>query len=693
MSGIVGLYNLNHQRCQPQQLKAMTEAIAHRGPDGQTLWCDGPIGLGHCMLRTTPESLVEQQPLINGGTDWRTDWGRDDRPVAPPVVLTADARIDNRDELLQQLHLDADSGRTMTDSQLILSAYQQWGTACVRHLVGDFAFALWDGPRQQLFCARDHLGVKPFYYHYAPDTLLVLASELKAILTVPGVPQQISEARLRDFLALNFEDQVATTYQKIHRIPPAHWMVVDRHGFHVERYWQLDPDAELHLASDDAYAQRFRDLFIEAVRCRVRSAFPVGSHLSGGLDSSSVTVVARELLAKDVPLHTFSCVFDDLQSCDERPYIEAVLAKGGLTSHILRGDRLGPLSDIDTILAHEDEALPGPNYYFPWHLNMLAQQADIRILLDGHDGDTVVSHGLYRLTELARAQQWEALVLEAKAIANTTGSSAEGLVFFHGGSTLQDLSRRLRWRSLLRAFRAFHRHLGLSRKRLLWQVGVRPLLRHWISRFQSPSQPAPSSSPPSPQSVREHHWQALTSGVFTYVLEQSDRCAAAFGLEARHPFLDKRLVEFCLAIPSTQKMAQGWGRLVMRRAMTELLPECIQWRGDKANLTPNFSHGLLQVNRARLEQAMEHLPTAQTYLSIDLVQDAYQKLMAGHDMTSSERMSLWQGIVLTLWLHRQRNLATLPSDPSEGSRQAESGASLVETSHDVHNTSLEVVHP
>src|SRR4028118_115937 len=183
MSAIVGLYNLDGRSIERSAVEQMVAALAHRGPDGAGVWSEGAVGLGHCMLWTTPESLHEKLPLVDKSRD---------------LTITADARIDNREELMEQLGITAEAHGEVSDSQLVLAAYGKWGEDCPQHLLGDFAFVIWDGAKQQLFCARDHFGVKPFYYHYAADKRFAFATEIKALLGLPEVPRQLNEVRVAE---------------------------------------------------------------------------------------------------------------------------------------------------------------------------------------------------------------------------------------------------------------------------------------------------------------------------------------------------------------------------------------------------------------------------------------------------------------------------------------------------------------
>jgi len=355
--------------------------------------------------------LRERQPLVSASAD---------------LVLTADARLDNRDELCSLL--PAPCG--FTDAELILAAYERWAERCPEHLLGDFAFAIWDARRQIVFCARDHFGVKPFYYHHRPGRLFALASEIKGLLALPDVPRRLNETRVADYLVPLLEDKVITFYEDIVRLPPAHRMMVTREAVRIERYWALDPEREIHLKSDAEYAAAFREIFTEAVRCRLRSAFPVGSMLSGGLDSSSIVCVARKLLAEEGrgPLHTFSAVFDEVPEADERPYINAVVARNRVAPHIVRGDQLSPLDDLDRMLAMQDEPFYAPNLFLHWGLYQAACAAAVRVILDGLDGDTTVSHGIGYLRELAGSGHWLRLAREVWGLSRQLDVSARRIL-------------------------------------------------------------------------------------------------------------------------------------------------------------------------------------------------------------------------------------------------------------------------
>ncbi|MEM8598315.1 MAG: lasso peptide isopeptide bond-forming cyclase [Bacteroidota bacterium] len=693
MSAVAGLYHLNGQGADQDALRRMVDAMPHCGPDGAEVWSRGPVGLGHRMLHTTPESLHEVLPLAN---------------AAGTLAVTADARIDNRAELLEQLHL-GDSEESVTDSALILAAYETWGEQCLDHLVGDFAFAIWDEAAQHLFCARDHFGVRPFYYHHRAGRHFAFGTEIKALLAVPGVPQRLNEVRLADFLATMREDPENTIYQEVFRLPAAHALVVSPDALRVWRYYTLAPATDVPPdASDAEYEARFRELFTQAVRARLRSAFPVGSELSGGMDSSSITAVAGQIMADEgKPLHTVSLVYDDIEACDESPFINAVLEQeGDFVPHFVKGDRLGPLSNLDDVYTYLDDGLASGNQHLVWAAKAAAGDAGIRVLLDGLDGDNVVGHGLLYLKELAETGDWEAFARESKAAArqfqrteqrhNFEDSFASLDTAFNrfGLARLQTLADESRWGAFFKELAAAERLFGVKRSdvlRLLWRRLVQPaaLLRARDARrndSNNAARPKPllplldpdfaerigmaerlqrfEDQKPNLTTVRDVQRQLLNGSRIQTALELTTHASAAHGIEIRHPFFDKRLVEFCLALPPGQSLKDGWTRSILRRALGGILPEKVQWRVGKAWLAPNFERGLYEQDRALLDEHVADLGPLRPYVDKSVVDGLYRR---GKDVPNIEQAQLARITTLSFWL--KKRFPTL----TEGETLASSG--------------------
>jgi asparagine synthase (glutamine-hydrolysing) len=631
------------------------------------------------MLHTTPESLHEVLPkATQNGT----------------VIITADARIDNREELTAQLYPDYCSDSPV-DSELILAAYERWEEACVNHLVGDFAFAIWDEKKQRLFCARDHFGIKPFYYHHQVGKLFAFGSEIKAILQVNDVPERLNELRIADYLAGNREDAESTIYEDIWMLPEAHALAVDRQGLRLWRYYELAPAGDVPVdASDEWYERRFRELFTEAVRCRLRSAFPVGSQLSGGMDSSAVTCVARDLAREEGnDLHTFSLVFDKVPECDERPYINAVVEQGGLIPHFVSGDDVGPLSNLDEVYDFFDDGLVSGTQHLVCALIRSSRDAGVRVILDGFDGDNVISHGHLYLKELVEAGEWEAFSSEIRMLAQnyreashkhgfeeTLGSPGR-LFNAYAAPYLRRLADRAPWWRFLKEIGAVSNHLPMSRRYLLrfyWKRLVRPytlvrLRQKWRQRQASSLPDVPETidptfaqriglaqrlahySPPEEQDllakpVREAQRNLLATPRFAAALASTDHMGAMFTVEVRHPFMDKRLVEFCLALPPNQSLRHGWTRLILRRALAYTLPEKVTWRAGKARMTSSYKRALFDLDADLLREHISNLGPLEKYTNSQVIHEMYEK---GRALAETEQVRLAEVAVLSLWLKKR----------------------------------------
>jgi asparagine synthase (glutamine-hydrolysing) len=638
MSAIIGIYYRDGRPVAESTVATMLEALAHRGSDASRGWCGGAVGLGQVMLWTTPESTKEELPLIDDSSS---------------LVITADARIDNRDELLSELYGSRVDGAGVSDSELILTGYQKWGRACVEKFVGDFAFVVWDPMNQRIFCARDHFGVRPFYY-FLSDKMFVFATEVKALLCVPGVPRRLNELKVADFLAGIDEDKEITPYEQILRLPPAHSLEVEKNAHKLKNYWSLNPSYELRLNSNQEYAEAFREQFCEAVHCRLRSAFPVGSMLSGGLDSSSITCVARNLnVPSGQTLRTFSAIYDNAKQSDERPFIKTVLAQNGVQPTYVRVDESTPLTGFKDSRWNQDDFIASGNHFIQLALCRAASNQGVRVLLDGYDGDTTVSHGTGYLIELARAKRWFKLGRESWGYASHFDNVRGSEVFWWylrryvldpnmpealkpSWRKLRAIPRRLRPRSGKQRLTTFPRILNSDFARRIKLEERRQEMKKVRSKGTLDNE-------------RQAHHSRLTWALITGAVESLNKIGGTFGIEYRFPFFDKRLAEFCLSLPPEQKLDGGWNRVVMRRAMEGILPREVQWRGGKGDMTANFESGL----RAERDQIEDLLMTQSElvapYVEIGSVRAAYQRFI-DDQAGESDVLAVWRTVSLALWL-------------------------------------------
>ena len=601
------------------------------------MWSDGPVGLGHTMLATTPESLHEQPPILNRRED---------------LVITADVRLDNRDELIDSLGLRHRPAGEIGDNALILSAYEKWGEECPTKLLGDFAFAIWDGRTHSLFCARDPFGVRPFYYHHSPGGFFAFASEPRAILLLPRTPYRIDEGRIADFLITQLEgiDKTSTFFEELYRLPPASTLTVTPRGMRRQRYWRLEPGPELRLSSDEEYAEAFLDLFTQAVRCRLRGAGPVGSMLSGGMDSGSIVAVARALLSEAGlgPLSTFSGVASDDENCIETQTIYAAQTMDGLDPHVVNS---GQLDDLLPELEELSWSLDEP---FDNHMTLVrvlyldAYRHGVKVLLDGIDGDTVLSEGSH-LARLLRRGRWLTAWREAVGQNRFWGSGyPPGSELFHSArqAFVPEPVRRLR-----HALRSRNNQAQVQRN--IRASIISPAFAQRIrlgERLQAlGSHGAPGFAPSLPRErARTLDHPYLTVGV-----ERYNRVASAVAVEPRHPFLDRRLVTFSIGLPGEQKLAHGWPKMILRRAMAGRLPEAVRWRRGKEHLGWTFTTALTKVMQANMEWIIhEHSDTLSRYIDMNRV-----PYMA--EGGPEQESKLFEAAHLAAWLRRH---AACPRD-------------------------------
>ena len=625
MSGICGLFNLDGAPVTTDELGSMTSLLERRGPERTGHWVDDAVGLGHTLLATTPETVHERLPM---------------RHAASGCVITADVRLDNREELLPLLGLREQPG--IGDAEIVLQAYLAWGEACVERFLGDFVFAIWDPREQRLFCARDHMGMRPLYYHHAPRRFFAFASEPRAILALPQTPYRINEGRIADYLVNPLEgiDKTSTFFEEVYRLPPAHTLTVGPDGMRLRRYWQLEPGDELRLKSDDEYAEAFLEVFTEAVRCRLRGAGPVGSMLSGGMDSGSVVAVASSLLADagQGPLPTFSAVSPDPSTCIETRTIHLTATIDGLNPSMIS------YADLDDVEGLERHIWDLEEPFDAWMVlqtvvYLAARRSGCVVILDGVAGDVALGESDH-LTRLLRSGRWL-----------TAYREAAGQNDFWGGAypPRREIARRLgsivappqvkRIRQRLRSGRAAARAIETSLIRPEFAREVRLEERLAVLRSHSGTSPRDTYGQRRAASI-EHPFLTVAS-------ERYDRVASAVGVEPRDPFMDRRLLSLAVSLPGEQLLAEGFPKAILRRAMADHLPDEVRWRRGKEHLGSDF------VDRAaasdsdledRLRVLGGHI---ERYVDVE-------KLVELADVPRSERSLRYDTVQLAAWLSRHR---------------------------------------
>ena len=621
VSGIAGVVRLDGQSALSSHAHALNRAIAHRGPDASGEWVGGPALLVHTQLRTTAESYEEAQPLADamGG-----------------FVVVADLRLDYREELIALLQLQPRPGEVIGDAQLILAAYRRWGAQCPAHLDGDFSFALWDVGQRTLFCARDPFGVKPMVYCLLPGKLFAFASQIRALLALHEVPRDLDEERIAGFLSVHFNDTESTFYRSLRRLPGGHSLLLQDGKVDMTRYWSIDRVRPLRLSSDAEYAAGYREHFSRAVRTRMRVTLvsELGSTLSGGLDSTAITCCARDVLAPDgIQLPVFSWIFSDAMDADEREFQDIVVAAGGLHRHTIDSatSDYSPWTDLDRFMP--DGPLYAPNFYLNHAIGNAARGAGVRTLLDGLGGDSTISRGSARLIELFWRGHPRTLAHELRSMARLQGVEPALPTLF-----LKNVLAPLMPPSLLTLARRLRRkHVGVSGLALLSPRLA--AMSHGSSQRYHPLLTA-----------RQQHVAQLNSPMLAEGLELVDRVMADRQVEARYPFFDRRLAEYCVALPAAQKLADGYSRIVARRALQGSMPPAIQWRAGKGKPGLHILPALL-AHRARLDDLLLHDPAAiAPYVDLDAVRTLYEDFLQQRSVEFISVIRLWSVAVLGYWV-------------------------------------------
>lgn len=628
----------------PTPLDAMVASLGRRGPDAAAVWYGRTVGLGQTTLRSSPRPAGDEGPRDLRHRDLRH---RD-------LVLAADARIDNRGELLKTLDLAPYDDESVVDEQIILAAYARWRETCPNMLLGDFAFAIWDAREELLFCARDHFGVKPFYY-YRSRRRFVFASEVRAVLSSGATPRRINEARIADYLVEGLEghDKTSSFYHDIWRLEPGHAISIRPARTRKWRYWNLQTSPPSRYRSDAEYRDAFREVFTEAVRCRLRTSKPPASMLSGGLDSSSIVAIADQLLAEQGrrPLRTLSATAADGVNCPESACIRAMRQRKTLDSFaVTRDDLSGYRDEMSPLLYHCDEPFD-VEIALPQVMYVAAKRMGSNVLLDGLDGDIVVSLGSRCLSHLLRRGKWRSAWKEARRQRQSDPTlSAASLLYRAGRAAFVPFGLSgIRERLGLQRHRDDHLGTSIINREFAREVRLEERLEALWAHGQTASV----------SNIHQYHAQDINHPYLVVALERYDRVASFYSIEPRHPFLDKRLVELCVGLPWWQCVGDGWSKIILRQSIGDLLPQQVRWRKGKEHLGWEFRLGWLLLEKDTLAGLMaDDLNEISRYVDVPLVRGAYARCVSHgwetcfvSEQPYNDAVRVWTAMALALW-HR-----------------------------------------
>ncbi len=549
----------------PVHLKKMTDAIAHRGPDGENQWSNSAntVHLGHRRLSIIDLTNAAAQPM----------------QYADRYQVLHNGEIYNYLEIRSFLLNKGYSFTSQSDTEVILAAYDFWKEKCLQQFDGMFAFAIWDEKEQKLFAARDRFGEKPFYY-YEDEKHFIFASEMKALWAI-GIEKQVDNKMLLNYITLghvqNCIDKEQTFFEDIYTLPPAHYLTyipASNQLSKVSRYWSLNKEFKIDISSSYA-VEKFTELFNTSVKRRLRSDVSLGTCLSGGLDSSTIAATIKLLQQSNNgssalgTLQTFSAVFPGFKN-DESSFIDLVTKDLNIQNHRVTPTAHDLINDFEKLCYHQEEPFSSSGIFAQYKVFELAKEKQVKVLLDGQGADEILAgypkYIHWYLQEVLSRHKLGATQIER--------------------SLFRKNSQPFHWdiKNILAAFLPSHAAMQLEKreyKKTITHPFIHPdflsMLKHqeWVGIHK-----------PIVTKLNDIlHFHTTEMGL-EELLRFADRNSMAHGREVRLPFLNHELVEFVFSLPAQLKMHEGWPKYLLRKAMEKKLPAEIVWRKEKVGYEP-----------------------------------------------------------------------------------------------------------
>jgi len=563
MCGITGIYYFDKDRIvDPALVNAMSKALAHRGPDDEGIFLDKNVGLGFRRLSIIDLSPSGHQPMCNeDGTVW----------------IIFNGEIYNFRELRPMLEKKGHRFKSGTDTETIIHAYEEFGAQCLDYLNGMFAFAIWDGRKQELFLARDRFGIKPLHY-YHKNGIFAFGSEIKALLPIPQISHDIDYQALWNYFTLMQIPAPHTIYKDVRKFLPAQAMAVKADG--SKRSWQYwDVNIEEDFSKTEAqWVEELRDLFEKAMRRHLYADVPVGVFLSGGLDSSGVVAYASKV--KQEPVKTFSVSFADDPKADEAPY-QKIVADKFKTEHYEFRANADILQAAQLLIRECDEPFAISSAIPLYYISKMAGE-HVKVVLTGDGGDEVFAgyNGRYHTADRLHGLDY----IPGFA---WRGASRFSNRYYRRNGDENDLGRRLqrvitwgrqtpdeRYLSIFTFFTSF------QKEQLLHPDIVREVQKGFGSYYQQVFDNAPKTG------LNRKLYIDLKTSLADEMLTKADRCTSMVSIEGRVPLLDKSFVESAFKIPSAMKLNNEEGKLILKKVFADLVPPEIYNRPKAGFVVP-----------------------------------------------------------------------------------------------------------
>lgn len=673
MCGILGISHLNRSLCQPELVHQATQTVRHRGPDDEGYLFantskgiyhlaggpDTPEAVWNASLTYRPQTRVAELSdednynlaLVNRRLSILDLSPAGHQPLCnedQTLWIVHNGEIYNFRELRQELQAQGHCFASETDTEVILHAYEQWGPDCLKRFNGMWAFAIWDLHTQKLFCSRDRFGIKPFYY-YSDGQRFLFASEIKALLAFPQVPRQANERAIYRYLMSGQSDHGRETFfVQVQQLFGGEFLELDlRSGeFNVQRYWQLDPTAKNSTPTDEAAAQ-VRELLTDAVRLRLISDAPVGTCLSGGLDSSAIVCLVNQLIQQNRPealsvgelQKTFSARYQDARH-DEGRFIEVVAQATQAEAHATYPTSERLTEDLEALLYAQEEPFGTTSIFAQWCVFALAQEAGVKVTLDGQGADELLAgyHSYFPAywAELFRSLRWLRLVQELNGYRRHHRVLKSQLVMMGynlaPSQVIAHLPRPLK--QALRSFVSKEDFHGLSKAFIQSHC-----LEH-----------TPQANSAKPNNLNALLYQTHIQTSLPALLRYDDRNSMAHSIESRVPFLDHRLVQFVFSLPQNHKIRHGTTKWIFREAMKDILPETVRTRPDKIG----FSTPEDEWFRGPLRELVDGVLSSSSFQARPYFDGQQIQLLFERHCRKEINISnfIWRWVNLELWLRR-----------------------------------------
>lgn len=630
MGAICGIFCIDGSKVSEEMSSKMMDKLSNYHVDDVATWKNEELFLGCAVQYITPESKLEKLPYFDEESG---------------LVITADAIIDNRREIFTLLNISESEWSHIPDSQLILMSYKKWGEECPKYLVGDFAFAIWNGSRRELFCARDHTGNRTFYFYYSSN-IFAFCTLTKPLLYICQEGKMLNDRWIANFLSLEGPmhevDSNETVYKNIQQLLPAHIILINHKEMVKKQYWDPLNLPKIRFKSDEEYDEAFKKVFFEAVHCRLRSIGPIGIKMSGGLDSGSVAcVAAQKLAAEGKRLQAFSEIpfpgYVDYLSRDyianETEYIEAICKKyKNIDVTYCNSEGKSSFTNIDEYIDFLEQPYKFfRNFFWINEIESIAAKRGCSVLLDGQNGNFTISFGdmATHLITLYRKGKWLSIHREIRHFCKFYNYNCFHVTKVFIKMILPDYIKK--FYKKIRGIREIRESSAVVNPelKLKWKVdecfrqaGIGPYHKKYYN-------------------LDEAHRMTVDPTVFSQMGGVDTKISLKYGVVSRDPTRDKRVIEFCLSIPEEQYVNKGRERYLIRRAMLGILPDKVRLNYDvRGTQNADWIQRLVPMWGEIQEETKELVKDKdlKTYLDIDKVKKALNDI--GDSLKQSQAASV-----------------------------------------------------